>query len=167
MSKSNITELYDSHFKDLFRYSLSIVKSIPVAEDITQNAFVKLLNRQDSVENPVHFLKRTVRNFSINHIRDEKRNKEKEAIFTEEEIVSNICKEDLSDKIDNLYTLLDTLSPETRKAIIFRCVEGMKFIELSEELDTPIPTLKSRIQVGLKKIRKGIVLFIMILINLL
>jgi RNA polymerase sigma-70 factor (ECF subfamily) len=56
-------------------------------------------------------------------------------------------------EIERMLTLLDKLPALQREAVLLRYVEGLSLAELAEVMDTPVGTIKSRISVGLSRLR--------------
>ena len=68
-----LREVFDAEETALVRFAHSIVARREVAEDIVQDAFLKLHQHWLEVENPRAWLYRAVRNLALNHLRKYKR----------------------------------------------------------------------------------------------
>ncbi len=71
--KPTLRQVFETEESPLLRYAHGLVGQRETAEDLVQDAFVKLHAHWDDVENPRAWLFRCIRNLSINHIRDHKR----------------------------------------------------------------------------------------------
>lgn len=69
----SLLDLFESEETPLLRYAFSLVGRRAVAEDIVQEVFLQLHAHWDTVEKPVAWLYRSVRNRSFNHHRDHRR----------------------------------------------------------------------------------------------
>jgi len=71
--KPTLREVFDAEESPLLRFAYGIVGRREVAEDLVQDAFLKLHTHWTEVENPRAWLFRAVRNLALNHLRDHKR----------------------------------------------------------------------------------------------
>ena len=69
----SIEELFDALESPLLGYALRLVADIDMAQDLVQEAFLRLHTRFDQVREPRHWLYRTVHNLALNHRRDSAR----------------------------------------------------------------------------------------------
>ncbi len=65
-----IEELFAAFESTLLTYALRLVSQFNVAEDVVQEAFMRLHAQFDDVREPKRWLYRTVHNLAVNHIRD-------------------------------------------------------------------------------------------------
>ena len=65
-----IKELFAALESPLLNYALRLAGELSVAEDIVQEAFMKLHAQFKNVREPKHWLYRTVHNLALNHRRD-------------------------------------------------------------------------------------------------
>ncbi len=65
-----IEELFAALESPLLTYALRLVSQFSVAEDVVQEAFMRLHAQFDDVREPKRWLYRTVHNLAVNHIRD-------------------------------------------------------------------------------------------------
>src|SRR5512137_3050180 len=65
-----ITELFAALESPLLSYALRLAGDAAVAEDLVQDAFMKLHAQFDEVREPRRWLYRTVHNLALNHRRD-------------------------------------------------------------------------------------------------
>jgi len=63
-------ELFAALESPLLTYALRLVSQFSVAEDVVQEAFMRLHAQFDDVREPKRWLYRTVHNLALNHIRD-------------------------------------------------------------------------------------------------
>ena len=111
-------------------------------EDIAQEAFVILMQREEPVEHPTAFLYGTVRTLSLTERRPMKnQNLSLEAVLepgkgpeAEEHLLHREVRE-----------RMQTLSPTFREALWLFVVEGLSIREISEILEIPEATVKTRI----------------------
>lgn len=65
-----LAALFEEEESGLLRYALGLTGRRPVAEEMVQEAFLRLHQSWADVENPRAWLYRTVRNLALNHLRD-------------------------------------------------------------------------------------------------
>src|SRR5947207_1164744 len=65
-----IEELFAALESPLLAYALRLTGDLSVAEDVFQEAFMKLHTQFDEVREPKRWLYRTVHNLAVNHLRD-------------------------------------------------------------------------------------------------
>ena len=71
--KPTLREVFTSEESPLLRYAYGLVGQRETAQDLVQEAFLKLHAHWDDVTNPRAWLFRAVRNLSLNHLRDHRR----------------------------------------------------------------------------------------------
>jgi len=112
-------------------------------EDITQEAFVILMQRETRVEHPVAFLYGTVRTLSLTEKRPMKnQNLSLDAILLDPSLASD-AEEHLLNR--EVRERMRSLSPSFREALWLFVVEGLSIKEISEIIDIPEATVKTRI----------------------
>jgi RNA polymerase sigma-70 factor (ECF subfamily) len=65
--------LFESEESQLLAFAMGLVRRRSVAEELVQDAFLKLHEVWGQVENPRGWLYRSVRNLALNHLRDHRR----------------------------------------------------------------------------------------------
>ncbi|HLP78634.1 MAG TPA: RNA polymerase sigma factor [Candidatus Paceibacterota bacterium] len=69
-ARETIEELFTALESPLLSYALRLVGDLSQAEDVVQEAFMKLHGQFDEVREPRRWLYRTAHNLSLNHLRD-------------------------------------------------------------------------------------------------
>lgn len=134
----------------------------PAAEDLTQEIFLKLftsLPKYDLGKNFTAWLFTLAKNHLIDEYRSTKWEKTKrddydDRIFTsptQESPEADLLREE-SRKI--VWESLNTLSSETRMAVILRDIQGKTYEEIAEVLKLPLGTVKSRVNRGRLQLAK-------------
>jgi len=108
----------------LFRFCVYLTGNIEEARDLSQEAYVKVLESLDTLENPNHFVSwlfTVTRNQFLDYVKSP-RNKPKKPIDELENVlhVASGGKE----WVANLCRQLDRLSPEDRYLLLLVCLEG-------------------------------------------
>jgi RNA polymerase sigma factor (sigma-70 family) len=71
--KPSIRAIYDSQESALLRFAYGICGQRETAEDLVQEAFLRLHEHWQEVQNPVAWLYRSIRNLALNHLRDHRK----------------------------------------------------------------------------------------------
>lgn len=139
-----------------FRYT----GSYSVAEELTQDVFIKVYQNLNSFKadsgSLQNWVLRVGRNLIIDHYRAHK--KEKNVAGSEELEVLDFSDDAslpgpfeslyLKEKAEFLYKGLQRISPELKEAVLLRDIEGFAYQEIAEMLSIPEGTVKSRINRG-------------------
>lgn len=154
---NTFTEFYLDNFKKLILVSDKYVRSVPVAEEIVQNIFLKiwenkqLLSEIDSIK---AYLYRSTTNASINHINREK-NLEKHHMKIAENLsaaeIDNLDEE--NELIILLYKEIELLPEKCRQVFKLSRLEKMKYKEIALQLDISEKTVENHMGHALKVLR--------------
>lgn len=143
-------------YKDIvFRYAFGMLSDRMKAEDVAQEAFIKIfysLSRLDNLYAFSSWLTRIVSNLCYDRIQKRK----KDYTVPTERIETNISNNGMerTDLHMTIEEALKTLSPEHREAVILRDVEGYTYDEIARMLNIPLGTVKSRINAARLMLRK-------------
>jgi len=162
-------ELFNQFYPSMCVVARSYVDDEGEAEDIAQDAFIKLWNvksNYDSMESIKTFLYVLVKNQSLNYLR---RNKSKD------KYLEHIDKDDFlyfRNQIieEETYRILkegiDQLAPQSAK-IMRLSLQGLKNQEIAEQLDVSINTVKTLKYNALKALKKSLKDYFFLLLLLL
>ena len=155
--KSAINLLYQNYSDSLYGVILKITNNEELAQDALQETFVKVWRnskRYDQKKAKLFtWLYRIARNTAIDKLRSHNNKFEKEVQIDKSNVyilpTSNL-NQDVLDLREHV-TRLDDKYQIVLKALFF---EGMTQQEASEELDIPLGTIKSRLKIGLRELKK-------------
>jgi len=130
------------------------------AEDLTQEAFMKAILAIGSYTYPRPF-KPWLYSIAVNLVHNYHNRAEGRYPTAGNDVLDGLPDEDDSveekvakhREIEQMLTLLGRLPVLQREAVILRYVEGLSLAELAEVLNVPVGTIKSRISVGLSRLR--------------
>ena len=71
--KESLVELFEAEESAVLGFAIGLVGRRAVAEELVQEAFLRLHQLWDQVENPRAWLYRSLRNLALNHLRDHSR----------------------------------------------------------------------------------------------
>jgi RNA polymerase sigma factor, sigma-70 family len=130
-ARGTLTELFESEESAILGFAIGVVGRRSVAEELVQEAFLRLHQLWDQIENPRAWLYRCVRNLAINHLRDHAR----ETPIEEPEGPGDEHPPDVAlgrlEAIGTVRMLLAELPPEDRNLIHLKYHENLKYQDIS------------------------------------
>jgi RNA polymerase sigma factor (sigma-70 family) len=143
----------------VYRHALAMVRDPVAAEDITQEAFVKTYFQLKKLEKETAFvswLTRIVSNLCYDYLKKAKKETVTEDIWLEMPSDYEESNGGPEQSINRLMIQdgLGRLSPEHREAIVLRDIQGFSYQEISEQLDIPLGTVKSRINIARNSLKR-------------
>jgi len=128
-----LRQVFEAEESSLLRYAFGLVGQRETAEDLVQEAFLKLHAHWEDVANPRAWLFRAVRNLALNHLRDHKRetvldaNKEWESGGPDPERTLGKM-----EAMGTLRMLISELKEDDQRLIGLKYHEGLKYDQISE-----------------------------------
>lgn len=166
--ESGLRLLFDLYYAPLCVFAHKYFDSIDQAEDIVQEAFItlweknRLINFTGSIKS---YLFSIVRNNSINKIKQESRYRfeeiENQAYFIIEDQFES---QKLEDRKENLYLEIEKLPEQCKKVFEAIVFEKMKYAEVADELNVSVNTVKTHYSRALKQLRSNLDILIMIML---
>ena len=164
----SFSEMYLTYYPKLVRFAKEFVILEEDAENITQDVFADLWERQNSmdhVENVNAYLFRLVKNRSLDHLKHKIFEKKYvEVMQTSFEIELNLKLQSL-DRFDSsdmsvgndteilVRTAINSLPKRCRDIFLLSRIEGLKYKEISERLGISVNTVECQMGIALKKLR--------------
>jgi len=127
------------------------------AEDIAQEAFIRLLNEKEWPENVTAWLFTVVRNQSNNHLRNEKRRKNREIDSAESKtrlFVQNEQNSNFNEETERLIEQLEQLPLENREVIVAKIWGNLTFAQIAAMTDSSTSSVHRIYQAGLALLQK-------------
>ncbi len=146
-SRSSFDDVYGAELQSVVRLAALLVRSQAVAEELAHDAFVRLYERFDEVENPPGFLRTAVVRLALSWQRRE---------GLERRRLSQIGVDRPTEipEIDETWDALGRLSPEAQTVLVLRFYEQLRHREIAALLDCPTSTIRSRTRRALQALRK-------------
>jgi RNA polymerase sigma-70 factor (ECF subfamily) len=158
-----LSEAYQRHGRQVFRVAYGVLRRTELAEDVTQEVFVRLWQRPERFD-PSRgslggFLQLDAHGRSIDLLRSERSRANREIkeqhlssassspISIEEEVMKRISSEEVRNA-------LGQLRPEERSPIAMAFFLGHSYRTVAEILGVPEGTAKSRIRTGMVRLRE-------------
>lgn len=140
-----LAELYDSHHVRMVRLARLLVRSDAEAQELVQDAYVRVHQRWDVIEDPAAYLRQTVVNGCRSHLRRRDLERERRPLAA---VPTGIP------EIDETWAALARLSPRRRAALVLRFYEDLTMAEVAELLDCREATARSLVHRGLRQLRE-------------
>ena len=151
--RGRLETLYAAHAPDAARLAYLLTGDRALAEDLTQEAFVRMFGRFRDLRNPEAFgayLRKTVVNLSKSHFR----RKSVERTYLEKE--SRLPNAPGPAAPDEMWDALRALRPRQRAAIVLRYYEDLSEAQTADVLGCAVGTVKSLVARGLQQLRAGL-----------
>ena len=159
------------HMDVLYNFALRMTGNPDDAEDLLQDTYLKAYRFWDKFEkgtNSRAWLFRIMKNSYINRYRKEVREPDTVDYGDIEEFYDSIRDEstettDLEERLfgnlldDDVAKALESLPPDFRTVVILCDIEGFTYEEISNFVDCPIGTVRSRLHRGRKMLRAKLV----------
>jgi len=146
-------ELYDSHSESVYLTALRVTGNPADAEDVLQTVFLKLLDRDLSLDTawaPGAYLRRSAANAAIDVLRRKKSRRETDIDEGGEtprllRAVTDEAREEKFAMQERLRAAMGSLSAENAELFVLCYIEGYSYDELAEMLQIERGTVGSRL----------------------
>lgn len=148
--------LFEVEESPLLHFAIGIVRRRSVAEDLVQEAFLRLSKVWDQVENPRGWLYRSVRNLALNQLRDARPEAplEGEAPAADQPLPADLLGR--SEAIGTVRMLLAEIPAEDRALIGLKFNENLKYEEISRRTGMSVGNVGFRLHHVLKDLLYGL-----------
>jgi len=159
-------QIVRQHWRKVFNIAYKFTGRHDLAEDLTQDVFVKIFRSLDTFDRRANFqtwLVSVSRNLCIDHYRSVR--KERETIDRDVDpgdlapvspTVSPLNALEQSDRRALLQRGLRELAPTLRQAVLMRDIQELSYQEIADRLGLPEGTVKSRINRGRTELARQI-----------
>jgi RNA polymerase sigma-70 factor (sigma-E family) len=152
--EDKLDELYRAFAPDAVRLAYLLTGDAGLAEDLAQDAFVRVLGRFRDLRNPESFwwyLRKTVVNLSRSYFR---RRRIERAFLERERKRFDQPRPFDPDERRTMQEALLQLRPEQRAAVVLRYFEDLTEAQTAEVLGWPVGTVKSTVSRAMDRLRK-------------
>ncbi|MES2381359.1 MAG: RNA polymerase sigma factor [Bacteroidota bacterium] len=152
--------LYDNYSAALYGVINRITQNEEIANDVLQEAFVKIWKNIDNYSREkgsiYTWMLNVCRNSAIDEVRSKQYNKQAQNQSIDDNLVNIDASYQVQAKVDQigLKKIVSNLRPEHRQLIDKVYFEGYTHDEISKELNMPLGTVKSRIRNAMIELRK-------------
>lgn len=160
-------ELYEETGRSVYFNCLKLLGNAQQAEDITQDTFMKALEKLDSLKEPENF-SAWVNRIAVNNCKMYFRKNPRIAEEESEKIIddtpdSELIPDDYADSEEKrriIMNIIDTaLTDEQRQTIILYYFDMMSVAEIAEIMECSVGTVTSRLSAARKKIREAVLIY--------
>src|SRR3954451_15119524 len=154
------------HRRKVFNIAYKFVGKHDLAEDLTQDIFLKLYKSLDTFDRRANFQTWLIsfsRNLCIDHYRSVRKERETINRDVDPSTLSPVSRDrsayaqlELRDCVQLLRTALDILPPTLRTAVLMRDIQELTYQEIADKLHVPEGTVKSRINRGRTELARQI-----------
>lgn len=154
--------LHTQYASLVYSVAYRILNDRMAAEEVTQDTFLRIWNKAFTFDPGkgrfVTWLLTVARRLAIDQFRHQRRREPKTGLlFMDEDptLWENILATDGSAELRRtLKSALEQLQPEQRDLIELAYFYGMTHSDIAEQLDLPLGTVKTRIRLGMQKLRQ-------------
>ena len=151
--KPTLRQVFETEESALLRYAHGLVGQREAAQDLVQDAFVKLHAHWEDVTNPRAWLFRSIRNLALNHLRDHRR---ETPIDSSHEWQCHAPDPEQAlgrlEAIGTLQLLVAELDPADRTLISLKYHENLKYDQISQRTGLSIGNVGYKLHHALKNL---------------
>ena len=152
-----ITLLCENYSETLYGVILKIITDEDLAQDALQETFIKVWKKAKTYDSKkaklFTWLYRIAYNTAIDKVRSQS-NKQSKEVQIENSNVYKLTSKGLNQDVLDIKTHLNSIDEKYQIVINALFFEGMTQQEASDELDIPLGTIKSRLKIGLRELKK-------------
>lgn len=141
-------QVYTSERLAITRLAFLVVRSTPVAEEVAQEAFVRLYERFDRVDNPAAFLRTVAVRQAVLTMRRTDMERQRMTIIGADQRPA------IAPEMDETWEALGRLRPDRRAVLALRFYEDLPHDRIAELLGCSPATVRSRMRRALADLRK-------------
>lgn len=130
--RGTLVELFEAEESAVLGFAIGLVGRRSVAEELVQEAFLRLHQLWDQVENPRAWLYRSLRNLALNHLRDHARESSDEGSDGPGEDTPPDVALGRLEAVGMVRLLLAELPPEDQQLLRLKYQEDLKYQEISQ-----------------------------------
>ncbi len=150
-----VENLFKNHYIQLVLYVFRIVKIRSVAEDIVQDAFLKVLEKHQEKDVDIQYLYVAVQHLAFNYLRDTKclinEIPDNNLSYTEVDIEGELL---YVQHLKQIYVAIEKLPPACRQVFKEVYWGKRKYIDVANELNVSVNTVRSHMYMALATLKK-------------
>ncbi|MDP2578146.1 MAG: sigma-70 family RNA polymerase sigma factor [Gemmatimonadota bacterium] len=149
--------LYQEHHTRIYALCLRMMRDADLAEELTQDVFVRLYERLSSFRGASSFatwLHRLAVNVVLNHLRSGRRRAGHEQKMYDAARYKTAVKDAMPETRMTLETAIAELPPGAREVLVLHDIEGYRYREIAEVTGTAVGTVKSQLHRARKLLRE-------------
>lgn len=163
LSQARFTEIYNDYSEDVYRYIFYMVRDPQAAEDLTQDAFVKVYRQIHTFKSNSSiktWIFKISRNVTLDHLK-----KKKPALFTDPQSLMDVIRQEQkssvetiiqTEEVEAMYASLQNLKKEYREVLILRKINECSIKETAGILNWSEDKVKSMTFRALAKLKEDL-----------
>ncbi|MDJ0768607.1 MAG: RNA polymerase sigma factor [Ilumatobacter sp.] len=147
--EASLAALIDDHSAAVYRLARSVVRDSSLADDVTQDTFIKVWKHLDefrgdgSIRGWILRIAHREAISALRRRRDQATDPDDLDLPVDRAPVSRVVEGRMA--YERFTDALDSLDELSRSILVLREVEGLPYDEIAEALDVPVPTVKTRL----------------------
>ena len=160
VDKKDFERFFRESYSRLYYFAINLVKDEEVCRDIVSESFAQLWKHREDISQDkfLGYISQTVYNKSMEHLRKMMaRDKYAEfyrVIYGEETDEENARLKEMEVRIQQIYALMDGLTPQTRKILELSYFKDKTYTEVAVLLGVSRSTIKKHVMQALKIFRE-------------
>ncbi len=151
--KPSLRHVFETEESPLLRYAYGLTAHRENAEDIVQEAFLRLHSHWDEVEKPRPWLFRCVRNLALNHLRKNKPNTSLETTPEQESLSPDADTTFRKlEAIGTLQLLISELPEPDRTLVSLKYLSGLRYEEIAHRTNLTVSNVGYKLHHTLKSL---------------
>ncbi|WP_406279882.1 ECF RNA polymerase sigma factor SigK [Nocardia sp. NBC_00881] len=160
--RAAFTEFYQLTSPRVFGITVRILRSHAAAEEVTQEVYLQVWSMADRYDpklaSPLGWVLMLAHRRAVDRVRAESSASSRDLVYAHAQLGRDhdVVAESVTQRIEEQQVAgcLDTLTPTQREAIALAYYSGHTYREVADRLAVPLPTIKTRIRDGLKRLEK-------------
>ncbi len=154
--KPSLRDFFEAEETPLLRFAYGLTGRRESAEDVVQEAFLRLHAHWDEVAQPRAWLYRSVRNLALNHLRERKRESDAEAPEAADDARGPDGHLARFEAAGAVRLLLAELRDEDRRLIELKYDENLKYDQISQRTGLSVGNVGYKLHHLLKSLAEGL-----------
>ena len=163
-------QVFKTHFKRLHAYAFTILKDEVEAEEMVQQVFFKLWERNETLSlsgSVSSYLYRAVHNESLNYIKHQKvrSNHQLHVVYSMKNEVEHPAKKIMAGELEKkIHSALNELPEQCRTIFQMSRFDELKYREIADKLGISVKTVENQMGKALKLLREKLVDFLVFIL---
>ncbi len=152
-------ELVTAYERPVFNYVLRMVGERTLAEDLTQDVFLRIYNGLPGFSLRCRFttwLFQVAKNRVLDELRARDRRPRPDALDAVAELAAVDLPPERTEMIDGVWRAVGELNPDLKMALLLRDVVGLSYAEIADSLEITLATVKWRIFKGREEVQASL-----------
>lgn len=149
-----MTQIFERYHIRLYNFFFQKIRDVAVCEDLTQNVFLKVIKYKHSYKGGkfVSWIFKIARNLFYDYYQEQKKSQPFEEI---EAITGELDDKSLErqEEVSHLMKTLNCLNEKDRELIVMNRIDGIKYEQIAEIIDSNAVAVKTKIHRIVKKLR--------------